>query len=204
MIAQTAPQFNRKKPNYRHNLTGDACSVTRRLRGFQWEESLPDGRGLRGRGFARCGGDERREQDGGFSRCGATPFLLAEKKRGKETAQGNLFRGGSLGNPSPTTKGAPPPLDSPLLDEGRGCSAAAGRGFIRAAGTTSQALRASSPGRGASSASPPGEGDHWPFHARPVVERSSLRRDGGFGSEKRDPAAISTLGSLREETVARS
>ena len=31
-----------------------------------------------------------RKQDEGFSRCGATPFLLAEKKRGKETAKGNL------------------------------------------------------------------------------------------------------------------
>ena len=60
-----------------------------------------------------------RKQDEGFSRCGATPFLLAEKKRGKETARGDLFRGGPLWTPSPTTKGAPPPLDSPLLDEGR-------------------------------------------------------------------------------------
>ena len=48
------------------------------------------------------------EQDGGFSRCGATPFLLAEKKWGKETARGNLFRGGSLWTPSPTTRGACP------------------------------------------------------------------------------------------------
>ena len=60
-----------------------------------------------------------REPDGGFSRCGATPFLLAEKKRGKETARGDLFRGGPPWTPSPTAKGAPPPLDSPLLDEGR-------------------------------------------------------------------------------------
>ena len=60
-----------------------------------------------------------RKQDEGFSHCGATPFLLAEKNRGKETARGDLFRGGPPWTPSPTAKGAPPPLDSPLLDEGR-------------------------------------------------------------------------------------
>ena len=48
------------------------------------------------------------------------PLSLPPKKEAKETAKGNLFRGGSLWTPSPTTKGAPPPLDSPLLDEGRG------------------------------------------------------------------------------------
>ena len=68
-----------------------------------------------------------REQDGGFSRCGATPFLLAEKKRGKETAKGDLFRGGPLWTPSPTTKGAPPPLDPLLLDERRGFTGDDGR-----------------------------------------------------------------------------
>ncbi len=52
---------------------------------------------------------------GVFSRCGATPFLLAEKKWGKETARGDLFRGGPLWTPSPTTKGGcGPPLDSPI------------------------------------------------------------------------------------------
>jgi hypothetical protein len=40
------------------------------------------------------------------------PLSLPPKKAAKETAKGNLFRGGSLWNPSPTTKGAPPPLDS--------------------------------------------------------------------------------------------
>ena len=60
-----------------------------------------------------------RKQDEGFSRCGATPFLLAEKKRGKETARGDLFRGGSLWTPSPTTKGAAAPLRSPGVYGGR-------------------------------------------------------------------------------------
>ena len=36
----------------------------------------------------RCGGDGG--LDGSVSRCGATPFLLAEKKWGKETAKGDL------------------------------------------------------------------------------------------------------------------
>ena len=66
--------------------------------------------------IARCGGDGNRTR---AFRLRATPFLLAEKKWGKETASGNLFRGGSLWTPSPTTKGAPPPLDPPLLDERR-------------------------------------------------------------------------------------
>ena len=53
-----------------------------------------------------------------FRSCGSD--LLSQRgERRQRRAQGNLFRGGSLGNPSPTTKGAPPPLDSPLLDERR-------------------------------------------------------------------------------------
>ncbi len=42
---------------------------------------------------------------------GASGGLLSlpPKKAAKETAKGDLFRGGPLWDPSPTTKGAPPP-----------------------------------------------------------------------------------------------
>ena len=39
----------------------------------------------------------------------AGPLSLPPKKAAKETAKGDLFRGGPLWDPSPTTKGAPPP-----------------------------------------------------------------------------------------------
>ena len=47
-----------------------------------------------------------------FSFCGGAsggPLSLPPKKAAKETAKGDLFRGGPLWDPSPTTKGAPPP-----------------------------------------------------------------------------------------------
>ena len=47
-----------------------------------------------------------------FLFCGGAsggPLSLPPKKAAKETAKGDLFRGGPLWNPSPTTKGAPPP-----------------------------------------------------------------------------------------------
>ena len=73
-----------------------------------------------------------RKQDEGFSRCGATPFLLAEKKRGKETARGDLFRGGPLKNPSPTTKGAAAPIGFPTF--GRETGGYDGQEFSRCGG----------------------------------------------------------------------
>ena len=50
------------------------------------------------------------------------PISLPPKKSAKETARGNLFRGGSLWTPSPTTKGAAAPIGFPVGftgDEGR-------------------------------------------------------------------------------------
>ncbi len=62
-----------------------------------------------------------------FFRSCRSDLLSQRGERRQRRAQGNLFRGGSLGNPSPTTKGAPPPLDSPLLDERRGFTGDDGR-----------------------------------------------------------------------------
>ena len=50
--------------------------------------------------IARCGGDERREQDEGFSRCGATPFLLAEKTN-YEMSRQKMRIGWKLKNDTP-------------------------------------------------------------------------------------------------------
>ncbi|MBR3554356.1 MAG: GNAT family N-acetyltransferase [Oscillospiraceae bacterium] len=50
----------------------------------------------------------------------ASGGLLSRRGESRQRhARGDLFRGGPLWTPSPTTKGAPPPLDSPLLDERR-------------------------------------------------------------------------------------
>ena len=58
----------------------------------------------------------------------ASGGLLSRRGESRQRhARGNLFRGGSLWTPSPTTKGAPPPLDSPLLDERRGTGVYEGR-----------------------------------------------------------------------------
>ena len=52
------------------------------------------------------------------------PLSLPPKKAAKETAKGNLFRGGFLWNPSPTAKGETarrfPPLDPPSRGTGTG------------------------------------------------------------------------------------
>ena len=67
-----------------------------------------------------------REQDEGyFAPAGAT-FFRSAAKEGKD-APGEPFHKGSPG-PLLTAKGAPPPLDSPLLDEGRGLTGGDGRG----------------------------------------------------------------------------
>ena len=42
--------------------------------------------------------------------------MLAQRKYPKKCARGNLFRCGSLWTPSPTTKGAPPLMESPAGD----------------------------------------------------------------------------------------
>ena len=52
--------------------------------------------------------------DGGKSRAAARPHFFW-RKCGKETARGNLFRGGSLWTPSQTTKGAAAPIGSPTF-----------------------------------------------------------------------------------------
>ena len=94
------------------------------------------------------------------------PLSLPPKKEAKETARGDLFRGGPLWTPSPTTKGAAAPIGFPGVYGGRrtgdwtgdtDCHSRRGHrlrndgdgGSPAAAGLTSWALRAGSPFRGA-------------------------------------------------------
>ena len=60
--------------------------------------------------YARCGGDESRTR---AFRLRATPFLLAEKKWGKETAKGNLSRRRFPLESFPIGQGAAAPLRAP-------------------------------------------------------------------------------------------
>ena len=71
----------------------------------------------------RFGGDESLDE-GCFAPAGAT-FFRSAAKEGKD-APGEPFHKGSPG-PLLTAKGAPPPLDPPLLDERRGFTGDDGR-----------------------------------------------------------------------------